>query len=284
MKLPYATRLRFGQTILTLTAATLLAGLPNIATADQPTSYAPVVIHEDFDTIVARMKEAKPEIEARQTKLLEERYDLSDRPAKGVTMSRGKPIQEGVRAKLPAGVKSWEDLAAMTPEEIREKGLWPKGFLPLPHPNHPEGGMVFPQVPHRQDQEAGGPRPDPLRPRLRPADALPARVSAADLPDDAARPGRRVARARWSTLSNYFKTVQRHPEPQAAGGLAAAGDAVPAAAVQRHRRPPLAEAEPGRGLLRLPRQRPHQRAPRTWSATSGRRSSATGSTRRRCAA
>jgi cytochrome c peroxidase len=33
----------------------------------------------------------------------------------------------------------------LTPEEIREKGLFPKGYMPLPHPNHPEGGMVFPQ-------------------------------------------------------------------------------------------------------------------------------------------
>ena len=33
----------------------------------------------------------------------------------------------------------------MTPEAIREKSLWPKGFYPLPFPNHPEGGMLFPQ-------------------------------------------------------------------------------------------------------------------------------------------
>jgi len=33
----------------------------------------------------------------------------------------------------------------MTPEQIREKDLWPAGFYPLPHPNHAEGGMVFPQ-------------------------------------------------------------------------------------------------------------------------------------------
>ena len=40
----------------------------------------------------------------------------------------------------------------------------------------------------------------------------------------------------------------------------------------------------GRGLLRLPRQRPHLRAPRTWSATSGRRRTAAASTRPVCAA
>src|SRR5262249_8411633 len=72
-----------------------------------------------------------------------ERYDLGDHPAAGVTMSRGKPLQEGVRVKLTSGM-TWDKLAAMTPEEIRDKGLWPKGFTPLSHPNQAEGGMLFP--------------------------------------------------------------------------------------------------------------------------------------------
>jgi cytochrome c peroxidase len=38
-----------------------------------------------------------------------------------------------------------ETLAGMSPEEIREKNLFPAGFLPLPHPHHAEGGMVFPK-------------------------------------------------------------------------------------------------------------------------------------------
>jgi cytochrome c peroxidase len=90
------------------------------------------------------MKSEKAAIEKRQADLLVERYDLSDKPAPGVTMSRGKPVQQGVRAKLTAGV-TWQSLAEMTPEQIREKNAWPAGFLPLPHPNHPEGGMVFPK-------------------------------------------------------------------------------------------------------------------------------------------
>jgi cytochrome c peroxidase len=107
-------------------------------------SYAPVVITEDFATTMARMKAAKAEVMKRQMDLLNDRYDLSNRPAAdGTKMSRGKPIQEGIRVKLPPGV-TWSQLAAMNPEEIRDKGLFPKGFLPLPHPNHGEGGMVFP--------------------------------------------------------------------------------------------------------------------------------------------
>jgi cytochrome c peroxidase len=110
---------------------------------DPPTSSYLSVNEEDFRTVFARMSAAKPEVMKRQTELLSARYDLADRPAANVRMSRGKPIQEGVRVKLPAGV-AWEALQKLTPEEIREKGLFPKGFMPLPHPNHPEGGMVFP--------------------------------------------------------------------------------------------------------------------------------------------
>jgi cytochrome c peroxidase len=71
-------------------------------------------------------------------------YDLSDRAAPGVTMSRGKPVQEGVRVKLPAGT-SWDKLSGMSPQEIKDRKLWPAGFLPLPHPHHEAGGMIFPQ-------------------------------------------------------------------------------------------------------------------------------------------
>lgn len=109
-----------------------------------PSSYAPVNLNEDFATVMARMKAAKPDIMKRHLDLLNERYDLSNHPAAGVTMSRGKPVQEGVRVKLPKGI-TWEQLAAMAQEEIRDKNLFPAGFLPLPHPNHAEGGMLFPQ-------------------------------------------------------------------------------------------------------------------------------------------
>ena len=127
--------------------AAVLAGT-NAAQADapekRPSSFAPVVIKEDFAASMARMKAEKPGVMKRQMDLLHARYDLSNRSASGVTMSRGKPIQEGVRVKL-ANAMSWEQLGSMTPEQIREQNLFPAGLMPLPHPNHPEGGMVFPK-------------------------------------------------------------------------------------------------------------------------------------------
>src|SRR5438874_1529492 len=133
-----------GLLIIGTATGTLGARAQSGAKPDPSKSSYISVNEEDFRTVLARMSSAKAQVMKRQMDLLGARYDLSDRPAAGVTMSRGKPIQDGVRIKLPAGA-TWEALEKMSPDEIREKGLFPSGFLPLPHPNHPEGGMVFPR-------------------------------------------------------------------------------------------------------------------------------------------
>jgi cytochrome c peroxidase len=122
----------------------LAAQAQSPAKPDPPKSSYISVNEEDFRTVSARMKAAKAAVMKRQMDLLAARYDLGDRPAAGVRMSKGKPVQEGVRVRLPQGL-TWDALGKMTPEEIRDKGLYPAGFMPLPHPNQPEGGMVFPQ-------------------------------------------------------------------------------------------------------------------------------------------
>jgi len=106
-------------------------------------SYQFPMAEEDFSALFKRTSGEQPEVRKRQMSLLNERYDLSDRPDPNAKQSRGKPVQTGVRVKLPAGV-SWDQLSATSPEDIRSKGLFPAGFLPLPHPKNVEGGMVFP--------------------------------------------------------------------------------------------------------------------------------------------
>jgi len=117
------------------------------------TSYdqiSPVLLGETtFAAMMAKDKAEKAEVMARQQKLLAERYDLTPRLDRTATMSRGKPLAVGPTARLAKGV-SWESLAEMPPETVREKGLFPKGYLPLPHPKHEVGGMVFPQMEIRQ--------------------------------------------------------------------------------------------------------------------------------------
>jgi cytochrome c peroxidase len=99
--------------------------------------------HVDFQALFELKTKEKPEAMARQRALLESRYDLSEGPTAEATMTRGKPIQAGVRVKLPEGW-TWQQLSALTPEEMRSKDLFPSGFFPLPHPKQPEGGMLFP--------------------------------------------------------------------------------------------------------------------------------------------
>jgi len=119
--------------------------------SDKPvgkTSYdqvSPALVGQvSFEEMMAKDKEAKPAIMARQKALLEERYDLTARPHDTIKMTRGKPIPVGPTAKLSDGM-TFEKLAEMISDDIRDKGVFPKGYLPLPHPNHAAGGMVFPQ-------------------------------------------------------------------------------------------------------------------------------------------
>lgn len=125
---------------LSISLSAMLATVSVFAYVSSTTTAA----DDSFEQLVDRLQKEKPKFAERQQKMLEARYDLSDRPSK-VTMSRGKPIQEGVRVKLPEGT-TWEQLAKMTPEQIKEKKLWPAGFLPLPHPHHEAGGMIFPKT------------------------------------------------------------------------------------------------------------------------------------------
>jgi cytochrome c peroxidase len=133
-------------------------------------------------------------------------------------MSGGlKAVQEGVRAKLPEGM-TWQELAGMTPEEIREKDLWPKGFFPLPHPNHPEGGMVFPKF-HIDEIEKQERRdltrfdldldlPDHLLPEFPPPIYLTTR---SDLGD--------VSQGKVVTIMNYFELFNGILNPKQIEGL-----------------------------------------------------------------
>ena len=172
---------------------------------------------EDFETVRKRMEKAKPTVQKRQAALLSERYDLTDRPAKGVTMSRGKPVQAGPRAKLPEGM-TWENLAAMSPADIKATGAFPKGYLPLPHPNHPEGGMLFPKfhIDEIKKQEARDltrfdldfDLPDHFLPEFPPPMYLTTRPDLGD-----------VSKGKLVTIDNYYELFKGICNPKQLEGL-----------------------------------------------------------------
>ena len=196
----------------------LVLGWTSLSCAAHPNSYAPVTVTEDFSAVAERMAAAKPALAAQHAALLNERYDLGDQPASGVTMSRGKAVQQGVRVKLPARVASWEQLASQSPAAIRQQGLWPKGFLPLPHPNHPEGGMLFPQFHIDEINRQEGrdltrfdldfDLPDHLIPEFPPAIYLTTRTDLGD-----------VSQGKVVTLQNYFELFNGLLNPKQLEGL-----------------------------------------------------------------
>lgn len=94
-----------------------------------------------FEDIVRRESGARTSVTAAQRRLLEQRYRLEARLDDNATMSRGKPLAVGPTARLPDGV-SWQDLARMSPEEIKRGGHFP--YPSLPHPLQANGGQVFP--------------------------------------------------------------------------------------------------------------------------------------------
>jgi cytochrome c peroxidase len=147
---------------------------------------------------------------------LAQRYDLSSRTS-SVTMFRGKPVQQGVRVKLPAGV-TWQQLAQMSPEEIRRRNLWPEGFLPLPGPDHPEGGMIFPQF-HIDEVKKQTDRdltrfdiendiPDPFLPEFPPPIFLTTHTEMGD-----------VSRGQLITTENFFAIFGNILNPKQLDGL-----------------------------------------------------------------
>jgi len=195
----------------------MMCSSPGGHATEKTSSYSPVVIKEEFSTILKRMKGEKPKVMARQMELLNKRYDLGNRGSKEVKMNRGKAIQEGVRVKLPAG-QTWQNLAAMSPEDIKAKGLWPAGFLPLPHPNHPEGGMLFPKFHIEEIKKQEGrdltrfdldfDLPDHFLPEFPPPIFLTTRPDLGD-----------VSQGKLVTLMNYFDLFNGILNPKQLEGL-----------------------------------------------------------------
>lgn len=190
---------------------------PKAPKNEHPSSYMPVDLKEDFQSVVKRMKDAKAGIMQKHKELLNQRYDLSNKPSSTVNMTGGKPVQTGVRVKLPAGA-DWDKLSNMTAEEIQGKGLFPKGFLPLPHPNHQEGGMLFPKFTideiKLQEQrdltrfDLDFDIPDHFLPTFPPPIFLTTRTDLGD-----------VSKGKMVTINNYFELFNGLLNPKQLEGL-----------------------------------------------------------------
>jgi cytochrome c peroxidase len=108
---------------------------------------------EDFAEFYRHCCDLKPKVMAERERYMRQRYDFTGKVRKDVTMTRSKPVPAGPVVRLPEGVKNWEELADLSPRELRERDLFPEGFRPLSHPLQSTGHQLFPQVWTKQHPE-----------------------------------------------------------------------------------------------------------------------------------
>lgn len=209
MKQAKRLKVLFASVCVLSVAAVFLVSTAARAQQQRPSSFSPVV-EEPFDVVRARDKAAKPRVMAAHQRLLEARYDLSRRVDDSVRMTRGKPIPVGPTAKLKSGV-TWDQLGQMSPATIRERDLFP--YLPLPHVNHPVGGMVFSQeeiklLPRVERFDMDFDLPDHFLPEFPPAVFLTTRKDLGD-----------VSKGQLITVNNFYELFNGLLNPKQLEGL-----------------------------------------------------------------
>jgi cytochrome c peroxidase len=170
-----------------------------------------------FSAVKANDEAQKAKVMQRQSTLLSQRYDLADRPTDTMMSGGRKAVQGGVRVKLPSGA-TWDSLATMTPEDIKERGLLPEGFKPLPHVKQATGGQVFPtrQIDEITRQEQRNLRrfdvdfdlPDHLTPEFPPPIFLTTHPELGD-----------VSRGQLLTIRNFYEIMNGIITPVQMEGL-----------------------------------------------------------------
>jgi len=163
-----------------------------------------------FDELMKADVAGKPAVMAKQRALLESRYNLTPKTDPKITMSRGKPQPLGPTARLPEGM-TWEKLGAMSPDQIKEAGIFP--YPSLPHPKQDQGGQVFPQVqiemfPRLQRFDVDHDLPEAFLPEFPPAIFLQNRPELGD-----------VSRGEVVSINNYYRLFKDILTPVQLDGL-----------------------------------------------------------------
>ncbi len=162
-----------------------------------------------FEQIKAARLAVKAERAEEHMALLNGRYDLGKRRTSATNMSGGKAVPAGPTARLRE--VTWDQLDAMTPAQIRERKLFP--YLPLPFPDHAEGGMLFPGMtlellPRLTRFDVDFDLPEQVLPDPVPAIYLTTRPDLGD-----------VAKGRLVTLQNHHQIFDGILNPKQLEGL-----------------------------------------------------------------
>lgn len=175
-----------------------------VTSSDRPTNHT-----ETFDQIKADRLAVKAARATAHAELLSSRYVLDARTDPAVRMSGGKPVPIGPTAKI-AGL-TWEQLGALTPEQIRHRDLFP--YKPLPFADHAEGGMLFPDLtlkvlPRLTRFDLDFDLPAHVLPETAPALYLTTRPDLGD-----------VTKGRLLTISNYYEILNGILNPKQLDGV-----------------------------------------------------------------
>ncbi len=198
--------------LLVFVSAAALAGVGALTVHAQSkkvvSSYGPTNQEVTFDQIKAARLAVKAERAKAHAALLASRYELREATGDAL-MSGGKAVPVGPTARLSG--TSWEHLDKMTPEQIKEKGLFP--HPPLPFPDHAEGGMLFPKMtidvlPRLTRFDLDFDLPEHVLPEKAPPIFLTTRPDLGD-----------VSRGRVITLENYYETFNGLLNPKQLEGL-----------------------------------------------------------------
>ena len=194
---------------------------------------------------------AKPKVMAAQRKLLESRYNLEPKLDPEAKMSRGKPLAVGPTARLAEGM-TWEKLAR---DDAR--GDPRGGRLPLPVAAAPDAHAGRAGLPARCRSRcspgwSGSTSSSTCPRRSCPSSRRPS--SCRTGPSWATSRGARSSRSTTST--RLFKDILT---PVQLDGLRLLLTPFPQEEFNPTDDRKSAQREPGRDLLRLPRQRPHHR-------------------------
>jgi len=151
-----------------------------------------------FEDIYKAGVAGKPKVMATQRKLLESRYNLEPKLDPEAKMSRGKPLVVGPTARLPEGM-DWATLAAMSPDEIAKKDIFPYKALPHVAQGGGLGGQVFPPMqikmfPRLERYDVEFDLPEVFLPEFPPAMYLQNRPELGD-----------VSRGEVVSINNYYR-------------------------------------------------------------------------------
>jgi hypothetical protein len=162
------------------------------------TSFGSPTLPMSFDAWVKFNTERKPKLMEEVWAYMNSRYDFSGKAIPGVTMAGGKPVMAGPVARLPKRVASFEDLASLGADVIRDRDLFP--YKPLAHPLATTAHMVFPPAwvkshPEHERMDLDLDIPEPYLPEFPPPMFLSNHKELGD-----------VTGGREITLSNYYET------------------------------------------------------------------------------